>query len=201
MQQRMRRGCYSVVCAVAAGAAIWAGVTLTGVAQQGQREPYTWPRARSETRAHGFPLDDTAFVRFPLPASESAYAGINGEHIKTLLKEVVAISLKSKADGNKWWGRIAGTPYDEMAEKWSKTSSGSSACRTSARSSSSCRRSGTRRRGHDRHRRRQDDRAQDRPAGRRIARHARRRDGARAGLGRARHRVRLQGPRRQGQAV
>ena len=120
MQERMRRGCVSVVSAVGVGAAIWAAVTVTGVAQQGKREPYTWPRARAEARAHGFPLDDTAFVRFPLPASESAYAGINGEHIKTLMKEVVAISLKSKADGNKWWGRIAGTPYDHMTEKWAE---------------------------------------------------------------------------------
>ena len=113
MQERMRRGCLSMASAVAVGAAIWAAVTVTGVAQPGKREPYTWPRARTEARAHGFPLDDTAFVRFPLPASESAYAGINGEHIKTLMKEVVAISLKSKADGNKWWGRIAGTKYDQ----------------------------------------------------------------------------------------
>jgi hypothetical protein len=121
MKEGRRRRLYVVVAAFSLGSALLAGhlaAEQEGQGQQGKRQPYTWPRGRSEPRTHSFPLDDTTFVRFPLPASEKAYAGIEGEKIKGYLKEVVAISLKSKADGNKWWGRIAGTQYDHMAEKW-----------------------------------------------------------------------------------
>jgi hypothetical protein len=122
MQRSHLRRVGLAVAAFAVGSAIWAGAIITGQEGQGQgkREPYTWPRGRAGVRAHDFPLDESAFVRFPLPASEKAYADINGERIKAYLKEVVAISLKSKADGNKWWGRIAGTQYDHMAEKWTE---------------------------------------------------------------------------------
>jgi hypothetical protein len=88
-----------------------------GQGAPGRRQPYTWPRSRPEPRAHQFPLDDTRFVRFPLPPGEQAYADIQGERIKDYLNQVVAISLKSKADGDKWWGRIAGTKYDHMTEE------------------------------------------------------------------------------------
>ncbi|MGE0359818.1 MAG: M28 family peptidase [Vicinamibacterales bacterium] len=121
MTSRHRRVLFVVLSVAVSGAAIWTTGIATGQVgrnQPSKRQPYTWPRGSSEPRAHGFPLDDTTFVRFPLPAAEKAYADIDGERIKGYLKEVVAISLKSKADGNKWWGRIAGTEYDHMSEKW-----------------------------------------------------------------------------------
>ena len=38
--------------------------------------------------------------------------------IKALIGEITAISRKSRDDGNQYWGRIAGTPYDRMTQDW-----------------------------------------------------------------------------------
>ncbi len=50
----------------------------------------------------------------PLPVSERAYADIDGIHMKTVVNEIVAISRRSRDDGNRYWGRIAGTKYEAM---------------------------------------------------------------------------------------
>ncbi len=125
MRTSIRRSIFVAITALGVASALLATRDVDGQeaqAQPGQRrQPYTWPRGRSGPRAHSFPLDDSHFVRFPLAASEQAYADIQGERIKPYLKDVVAISLKSKADGNKWWGRIAGTQYDHMTEDWVET--------------------------------------------------------------------------------
>jgi hypothetical protein len=52
----------------------------------------------------------------PLPPSEQRYAPINGEHLKEFDRAIVAVSERSKADGDLLWGRIAGTKYDDMVE-------------------------------------------------------------------------------------
>jgi hypothetical protein len=49
-----------------------------------------------------------------LPAAERAYADIDGRRMKAVVNEIVAISRKSRDDGNKYWGRIAGTKYEAM---------------------------------------------------------------------------------------
>jgi peptidase M28-like protein len=61
---------------------------------------------------------DSDFLHWPLPPGEEAYAWVNGAEIKKMEEEVVAISEKSRADGNLLWGRIAGTPYDHMSADW-----------------------------------------------------------------------------------
>jgi peptidase M28-like protein len=70
-----------------------------------QRQPLLDPK--------GFVRED-AYLPAPLPDSEKAYAAINGAHMKSIVNEIVAISRKSRDDGNKYWGRIAGTKYEAM---------------------------------------------------------------------------------------
>jgi hypothetical protein len=43
---------------------------------------------------------------------------IDGLKIKSFINEITAISRKSRDDGNQYWGRIAGTPYDRMTSDW-----------------------------------------------------------------------------------
>src|SRR3954452_15312037 len=57
---------------------------------------------------------EEAYIPAPMPDSERAYAHINGAQMKALVNEIVAISRKSRDDGNKYWGRIAATKYEAM---------------------------------------------------------------------------------------
>ena len=59
---------------------------------------------------------DSSYIRMPLPAAEKKYGGLEGEHIKSFDREIVAVSEKSKSDGDLLWGRVAGTKYDDMVE-------------------------------------------------------------------------------------
>lgn len=63
-------------------------------------------------------LPDAAYPRFPLPKGEEAYGDIDGLRAKALAGEITAISRKSRDDGNQYWGRITGTPYDKMTRDW-----------------------------------------------------------------------------------
>ena len=63
-------------------------------------------------------LPDDEYLRWPLPASEQAYAGLSGRRIKGYIQEITAISRKSRDDGQQYWGRITGTPYDRMTTDW-----------------------------------------------------------------------------------
>jgi hypothetical protein len=63
-------------------------------------------------------LPDDAYLRWPLPAGEEAYADIDGMAIKKIIPEITAISRRSRDDGNQFWGRIAGTKYDRMIQDW-----------------------------------------------------------------------------------
>lgn len=71
------------------------------------------PQRQPLLDAKGYVRDD-AYTPAPLPDSERAYARINGASMKALVNEIVAISHKSRDDGNKYWGRIAGTKYEAM---------------------------------------------------------------------------------------
>jgi peptidase M28-like protein len=63
-------------------------------------------------------LPDDAYLHWPLPPGEEAYADIDGLKMKAQIPEITAISRKSRDDGNQFWGRIAGTPYDRMMADW-----------------------------------------------------------------------------------
>ncbi len=81
---------------------------LTGAAVQAQ-QPVVQPLLDSK----GF-VREEAYLPARLPESERAYARIDGRRMKDLVREVVAISRRSRDDGNRYWGRIAGTEYELM---------------------------------------------------------------------------------------
>src|SRR5882672_5338937 len=115
---------------------VWAGVTLaqnratpqvTAAAQgAAPRVPATLSRPTGRFgRTLGLPKDgkdlfiaDEDYIRFPLPPGEQAYADVDAMKIKAMIGEITAISRMSRDDGNQYWGRIAGTPYDRMTEDW-----------------------------------------------------------------------------------
>jgi hypothetical protein len=63
-------------------------------------------------------LPDEAYPQFPLPPGNEAYAHVDGRKLKKVVDEIAAISRKSRDDGNQYWGRIPGTPYDRMTADW-----------------------------------------------------------------------------------
>jgi peptidase M28-like protein len=77
------------------------------------------PRAQDRRLldSNGYVRDD-AYPRPLVPAADQKYLKIDGLKMKDTLKEVVAISLKSRDDGNKYWGRIAGSKYEAMMHDW-----------------------------------------------------------------------------------
>jgi hypothetical protein len=58
--------------------------------------------------------EDAYIPSAPLAAADRVYADIDGHRMKSIVNEIVAISRKSRDDGNKYWGRIAGTKYEVM---------------------------------------------------------------------------------------
>ena len=59
---------------------------------------------------------DASYIRMPVPPGEQKYGQLDGEHMKEFVRAIVAVSEKSKADGELLWGRLAGTKYDDMVE-------------------------------------------------------------------------------------
>jgi hypothetical protein len=98
-------------------------LAVVGVIAAAQRRARPAPEQIAVPRAaqtHLYDLDDAAYPRFPLPASEQAYGDLNGDRMKVSVNEITAVSRKSRDDGNRFWGRIAGTQYDQMVEKWAE---------------------------------------------------------------------------------
>ena len=63
-------------------------------------------------------IPDDDYIRFPLPPGAEAYADVDALKIKAAMDEITAISRRSRDDGNQYWGRIPGTPYDRMTQDW-----------------------------------------------------------------------------------
>src|SRR6266850_5856910 len=61
---------------------------------------------------------DEMFPKWPYPAGDAPYADLEGMKIKGYINEITAISRKSRDDGNQYWGRITGSPYDKMTTDW-----------------------------------------------------------------------------------
>ena len=60
-----------------------------------------------------------------LKPGQEAYPDVDGNRLKALMNQIVAISLQSLDDGNQFWGRIMGTKYHRastelMAKEWEK---------------------------------------------------------------------------------
>lgn len=74
---------------------------------------------RPETYGKGLPRDldilgvaDADYPDWPLRPNQAAYAGVSGERMKEWTRRIAGISLRSKADGHAYWGRLPGTEYD-----------------------------------------------------------------------------------------
>lgn len=63
-------------------------------------------------------IPDEDYIRFPMPPGNAAYEDVDAMAIKATIRDITAISRKSRDDGNQYWGRIPGTPYDRMAEDY-----------------------------------------------------------------------------------
>jgi hypothetical protein len=61
---------------------------------------------------------DEMFPKWPYPAGDAVYADLDGMKIKNYINEITANSRKSRDDGNQYWGRITGSPYDGMTADW-----------------------------------------------------------------------------------
>ncbi|HKB11060.1 MAG TPA: M28 family peptidase [Vicinamibacterales bacterium] len=93
------------IAAVAAVASILGSTVVRSQDRSGPAQPPLW-------------LGDGDYLRWPLPASEQAYASLSGARIKGYINEITAISRKSRDAGEQYWGRITGTPYDRMTAEW-----------------------------------------------------------------------------------
>src|SRR5262245_51441770 len=98
----------------AIGTAALAATILAGVANRERVEAQEPPPARGPITPHAYPLDDGHYLRWALPAGEEAYGRIDGVRLKQWVEAITAVSRKSRDDGERFWGRIAGTKYDAM---------------------------------------------------------------------------------------
>jgi Peptidase family M28 len=63
-------------------------------------------------------IPDAEYIKWVLTPEQKKYSSIDGLRMKKYIHEMVAFSMKSKADGNQNWGRHAGTIYDKMNRDW-----------------------------------------------------------------------------------
>jgi hypothetical protein len=121
----------AVLVAVSSVAAVYAVIAGSAPAALAQSEPVAAPgparspAGRGNQNTVGLPgqrnllfVPESDYVRFPLPPGDESYAFIQGAPLKKITEEVVAISEKSRTDGNQYWGRITGTPYDKMTSDY-----------------------------------------------------------------------------------
>src|SRR5687767_15001898 len=115
-----------VMFGIATAVAVLSG-TLTSQAQEAAQTPAPITAGRLTDPAPDLPrgtnlppnwLADDQFMRWPYPPADVAYNDLDGFRIKALVNEITAISRKSRDDGNQYWGRIAGTPYERMTNEW-----------------------------------------------------------------------------------
>src|SRR5690348_8807778 len=50
--------------------------------------------------------------------SDQMYAAIDGQHLKTYVEELTAMSRRYRDQGHQFWGRITGTSADEENAQW-----------------------------------------------------------------------------------
>src|SRR5262245_13103582 len=105
------------VAAIAAVSAIGLAC-LVARAQQGGAEPNQL--GQPLLSAPGVVRED-AFLRVPLRPDDAKYADLDGLRMKSLVREVIAISQKDRASGNIFWGRNQGTPGHSMTQDWVET--------------------------------------------------------------------------------
>lgn len=99
------------------GTAALVAAVVSGVSTRDAVEAQEPPAARGPITPHSYPLDDGHYLRWALPAGEEAYGRIDGVQLKRWVDTITAVSRKSRDDGERFWGRIAGTKYDQMTEQ------------------------------------------------------------------------------------
>jgi hypothetical protein len=105
----------------AVGIIVGAVVMTSIVAAQGGRQGGGPAGAQAPSRGAYQPTTwwgDEMFAKWPYPAGDAVYADLDGMKIKGYINEITAISRKSRDDGNQYWGRITGSPYDSMTTDW-----------------------------------------------------------------------------------
>src|SRR5262249_59015118 len=95
---------FTVVALIAA-----AGLGLSPQRGRGEPQPPVGP--------HTNDVDSTA-ARQPLSAGDQKYAALDGARMKQTVNDITAISRKSRDEGIKYWGRIAGTKADKEMEEY-----------------------------------------------------------------------------------
>src|SRR5712691_3270730 len=98
-----------------------AKIVIVGVFVAGLLAPAHAQRGGGERSGPAQPplwLRDEEYLRWPLAPGEEAYAKLDAHRIKGYIDDITAISRKSRDDGNQYWGRITGTPYDKMTSDW-----------------------------------------------------------------------------------
>ena len=61
---------------------------------------------------------EEAYLRWPLPDGLEQYGTIDGVHLKGYVREITAISRRSRDRGEQYWGRIPGTASDKETQEW-----------------------------------------------------------------------------------
>src|SRR5215510_920076 len=110
----------AIVSAQRAGGAAQAGAAQGAAAQGGRQDGAAngeQPLGRGAFQPTLWWGDDM-FPKWPYPAGDAAYSDLDGAKIKGYINEITAISRKSRDDGNQYWGRITGSPYDKMTTDW-----------------------------------------------------------------------------------
>ena len=122
------RGPIRIALGIAVTGSMLAGGSVTyGQERAAQPAPATITEGKLTDPAPNLPrganlppnwLSDDQFMRWPYPPADRIYNDLDGFRIKGHINEITAISRKSRDDGNQYWGRIAGTPYDKMTTDW-----------------------------------------------------------------------------------
>jgi len=103
-----------VVFLLTASATVVTVSVLQGRGTPAPAEPRAVPRPQPLLDGQGRVKED-AFIPAPqLAAGDRKYGDIDGRRMKATVGDVVAISRRSRDDGNKYWGRISGTRYEAM---------------------------------------------------------------------------------------
>jgi hypothetical protein len=95
------------------GALVAAGAAQLAHAQRGRGGEATAP----PMPAHSNTVE-SSYLRMPLPAGEQRYVPIDGARMKQVVEDFATISRKSRDEGIKYWGRIAGTKADLETEEY-----------------------------------------------------------------------------------
>ena len=101
-------------------ALIWAILAAAAIPASSSMAQTASPQVE-RTYGLGLPRDmdilfvpDADYPDWPLRPEQADYADVSGDRMKEWVRRISAISLRSQADGNMYWGHLPGTIYDAM---------------------------------------------------------------------------------------